>query len=123
MSDEPYKTGYKKPPVQHRFRKGEGGNRKGRPRGSLNLKHDVQHVLGALLTVTSEGRQRKMSRQVAILEMLVIKALNGDDAASERAIALAREFSSNQDEERDEPLTQDDAAILRAYRRRGLPDE
>jgi hypothetical protein len=35
--DKPYDVGYGRPPEGRRFRKGESGNPKGRPRGSKNM--------------------------------------------------------------------------------------
>lgn len=37
-----YEVGYGKPPKEHRFRKGQSGNPRGRPRGSRNRRPEVQ---------------------------------------------------------------------------------
>src|SRR4051812_111432 len=41
----PYAVGYGRPPVQTRFRPGQSGNRRGRPKGARNLASELQAVL------------------------------------------------------------------------------
>ena len=37
MPDDDYAVGYKKPPLHTRFKKGQSGNPRGRPKGSKNF--------------------------------------------------------------------------------------
>jgi hypothetical protein len=39
------RTGYGNPPAEHRFRKGQSGNPKGRPKGSTSKRATVTTVL------------------------------------------------------------------------------
>jgi hypothetical protein len=71
-------VGFKRPPVHSRFRKGCSGNSKGRPRGTKNLRTDLNEVLQERITVTEGDRKVRMSKQRAIVMTLVAKTLKGD---------------------------------------------
>jgi len=63
MSDDDktdYKVGYKKPPLHTRFRKGQSGNPRGRPRGSKNFSTLLADALNEPVVVTEDGRRRKI---------------------------------------------------------------
>ncbi len=70
--------GYRKPPKQTQFVKGQSGNPKGRPKGSQNLATLLQKITKQRVTVTENGRSREMSKAEAIFVQLVNKALRGD---------------------------------------------
>lgn len=78
MSKSEDETGYKRPPVGSRFKKGQPGNPKGRPKGTHNFKTDVRETLARPVQVTEAGRSRSISTQQAELERLREKALRGD---------------------------------------------
>ncbi|MEW9921835.1 DUF5681 domain-containing protein [Marimonas sp. MJW-29] len=90
MSKKEYEVGYGKPPEAGRFQKGKSGNPKGRPKGTRNLSTDIRKVLAAKVSITENGKPRKVSTQFATLMRLREKALKGDPRAMERLLELAR---------------------------------
>ena len=58
-------AGYGKPPRHSRFKKGQSGNPKGRPRGSRNFSTDVKATLEEPIRVTITARPKpyRPSRQ------------------------------------------------------------
>lgn len=86
-------VGYGRPPQSGRFRKGQSGNPKGRPRGRhRDLPHD--HVLGQMVTIREDGRTRRVTAAEAFLLQLTNKGLEGNSAAARsslEAIEAARE--------------------------------
>jgi len=85
-----YEVGYGKPPKETRFKKGQSGNPKGRPRGSRNFKTDLLDTLKAPVQLKEKGRPKTVSTQQAALLRLREKALGGDARALDRLIDLAR---------------------------------
>jgi hypothetical protein len=77
--DKPdYETGYGKPPKVHRFRKGQSGNPKGRPKQSTAVTVDVEKLMTEPVTATQDGVARTMSRKEVELRRILQKAVKGD---------------------------------------------
>ncbi|MEM8644201.1 MAG: DUF5681 domain-containing protein [Pseudomonadota bacterium] len=91
MSD-PQAVGYGKPPQSSRFKKGRSGNPKGRPK-SRRRKVPYDTVLGQMVTIREDGRERRVTAAEAFLLQLTQKGLAGDSAAARAsldAIEVAR---------------------------------
>lgn len=81
-----YDVGYGKPPRSTRFKKGQSGNPRGRPRNrQRTLPHD--HVLGQMVTVREDGRERRITAAEAFLLHLTKRGLSGDGAAARASLA------------------------------------
>lgn len=110
-------VGYGSPPKHSRFKPGQSGNPKGRPKGVKNLKTDVLEKLNATVKVNQDGHVTKITTRRASLEVLAAKALRGDQRAIEQIIRLAEKFDPPIPRVEDS-LRHDDQAIIDAYMRR-----
>jgi hypothetical protein len=81
MSDD-YQVGYGKPPDRTRFKKGESGNPKGRPKGAKNLKTDLMEEMNEKVVIREGERSRKIPKQRAVVKTLVALTLKGDTRAA-----------------------------------------
>lgn len=115
-----YEVGYGKPPVTTRFKPGQSGNPRGRPKGAKGLNTIVRETLGGKLTVrTSEG-SKKISKIEAVLQKTLEKALKGDARAQFELMKLWRAAvpdvaGSGEEVTADESLSSADLAILAAF--------
>lgn len=50
--------GYKQPPKSTRFKPGQSGNKRGRPKGSRNLKTDLNKLMTKRIAVREDGEVR-----------------------------------------------------------------
>lgn len=79
-------VGYKRPPQSTRFAKGRSGNPKGRPKSRhRQLPYDT--VLGQMVTIREDGRERRVTAAEAFLLQLTRKGLQGDSAAARSSLA------------------------------------
>ena len=93
-----YATGYKKPPKEHQFTKGQSGNPRGRPKGSKNVATLLQEELAQTIVVQEQGQNKSIKKLDAIVKQLVMKALKGDSRAIEY---LFKQLNLNTDQETD----------------------
>jgi len=116
-SDDDYEVGYGKPPKNTRFRKGQSGNPKGRPKRARGLKHDLQRELDETVTVTENGRQIRLSKQQLMVKQLFAKAMKGDIRAIQRIVELRISLIGEESDTTDggRNLNADEGAILKAF--------
>jgi Family of unknown function (DUF5681) len=84
--DEP--VGYRRPPIGTRFRPGQSGNPRGRPKGARNLSTVVAAALGERVAVTENGRRRRITKLEAAVKQLVNRAAAGEPRATQLLLAL-----------------------------------
>ena len=70
-----YAVGYCQPPARYRFAKGQSGNPKGRAKGTKNLKTDLLEEMQERILVREGNRERKLSKQRAMLKGLTAQAI------------------------------------------------
>jgi hypothetical protein len=86
-------VGYGKPPRHSRFKPGQSGNPKGRPRGSSNFKTDLRKTLKSRVRVTKDGKPETRSTQAAALARLQQMAISGNFPALSKLLQLADALS------------------------------
>lgn len=77
----PYKTydvGFKRPPVETRFKKGRSGNPNGRPRRTQTAHDSIAQILAKKIVVNVKGKTRKITIGEGIIQQLTAKALKGN---------------------------------------------
>jgi Family of unknown function (DUF5681) len=84
-------VGYRNPPVAARFRKGQSGNPKGRPRGR-RTELPYEAVLGQEVLIRESGRERRVTAAEAFILQLTKLGLDGDSAAARAAIAAIQDL-------------------------------
>ena len=73
-----YEIGYGKPPRGCGFKKGQSGNPRGRPPGAKNLTSLLNDALNETVTITENGRRRKITKREAVIKQLVNKSASAD---------------------------------------------
>ena len=91
-----YEIGYKKPPKNSQFKAGQSGNRKGRPKGSLNLSTEINNEMESRVTVKENGQNKQVTKKRIIAKQLVNKAAGGDLKAAGMLINYTNISEQNQ---------------------------
>src|SRR5437899_7315149 len=99
MSARPadYPVGYGKPPRHTRFRKGESGNPRGRPKGSESFVRLAQRTFNQRIAITENGARRTITKLEAALKQLINKAITGDARAIRDVLKLQTAIAQTED--------------------------
>ncbi|MDU8912248.1 DUF5681 domain-containing protein [Aestuariicoccus sp. MJ-SS9] len=118
-----YEVGYGKPPEHTRFKKGQSGNPKGRPKDRRNFATELEEVLTAPVSITEGGQPKRVSSRQAALMRLRERALKGDIRALSELFGLALKYEADRDARMsDRSLTASEAQILERYAQKVLDE-
>lgn len=97
-----YEIGYRKPPKHTRWKKGQSGNKKGRPKkklGPSDIEKAFDEALSDSLAVNDNGRVRKIKKLKAFTIQTVNKALKGHHPSANLLMAhYARRVAGDPEE-------------------------
>ena len=119
-----YEVGRGKPPKHTQFKKGQSGNPRGRPRGAKNLATLVGEALDQKVTITEQGRRRKISKREAIITQLVNRSASADLKATTILLAMMQEIERRTGASTEPAaLSEADREVLQFIRNRRLADQ
>ena len=90
-----YSSNYRKPPLHTRFKKGQSGNPRGRP--VKNLAGLLAAALNEKVTVTENGKRRKVTKREAVIAQLVNKSASAELRATKMLIEMLRDIERKAD--------------------------
>jgi hypothetical protein len=104
-------VGYGRPPIEHQFKAGESGNRRGRPKGSQNEATIINEIFRRKIEVCEKGKTRRISILEAIFLKFVEDALRGSSKSA--AFLLNRKALAESSEQPETAeLDMDDRKVL-----------
>ena len=110
------KVGRGKPPKHTQFRKGETGNKRGRPKGSKNLATLMMQAAQNPVTATIGGKKRTISTLHATTMQLATRAAGGDPKSMAKFLDWVDKIESRAAATKPTqfPLSEPDLEVLRA---------
>ena len=111
--DRDYGVGYRRPPKETRFKKGQSGNPKGRPKGSRNLSKILEEALFRKVSIKDERGTRDVVYIAALVQKLSVDALKGDSRAQAKILELIKFHEARCDEGTNSDATPSDRAAFK----------
>jgi len=120
---ESYEVGYAKPPKHTQFKQGQSGNPKGKPKGHQNFKTDLMDELSETISIQENGKQRKITKQRALIKSSVAKGIKGDAKAANSVFGMILKVMADVIEDHaEETLSDTDQMILERFKHAVLKD-
>jgi len=96
--------GYKNPPSEHQFKKGQSGNPNGRPRKNkatplLDLAELLAIELSQPLTVQENGQPVTITKAQALVKQMVTQAINGKPSQQRTILAIQSTQRGDEDDD------------------------
>jgi len=85
-------VGYARPPLHSRFKPGQSGNPKGRPKGRKNMGLILNDILKEPISIRKGNTIRKVSTAEAMVRGLVVRAMKGDAKAWNKLLELCAKY-------------------------------
>lgn len=104
-------VGYGKPPRHSRFKPGQSGNPRGRPRKNGSIEDMIKRELDQTVKITEGGRELRISKREAIIKQFVNRAIKGDPKPLQLMLA---HLEKHKDVEPFSATDADDAELLKA---------
>jgi hypothetical protein len=110
-----YEIGYRRPPASGRFKKGQSGNPKGRPKGSSNFLTLLDQELGQSIIVNENGKKKTITRMQAMVKRMVADALQGNLKSLLALVEIMRRTGKFEETDFESLLPNDYESILNSY--------
>lgn len=105
------KVGYCRPPKHSRFKPGQSGNPRGRPRKNRSIEAMIKRELDQTVVLKEGGREIRLSKREALIKQLVNRAISGDLKPMQLVLA---HLEKHKDVEPFTATEADDAELLKA---------
>jgi hypothetical protein len=120
-SNDVYTVGYGRPPLHTRFKPGQSGNRRGRPKHQRNLRTVLEETLDEPITIPENNATRSVRKRDALVLSIVNGSLKGDSKSLVALLSLLKSLGmlgEAPEATKPEQLTDNDDALLVDYLQR-----
>ena len=112
------RVGYGRPPMMTRFRPGQSGNPRGRPKGARNLSTIVAAALSERVAINENGRRRRITKFEATVKQLVNRAASGEARSTQLLLALVQANEARPAQQDASRLSDADSIVMAELTRR-----
>ena len=118
-------VGHPMPPVEYRFKKGQSGNPKGRPKGARSTYKILDDILNKRVQLIQDGKRVNLDRRTIILLQTVQSAMKGNAKAVQTLLPHMLEVDERKEAIKNthEMLTTDDQKIIEQFLKDNKNDE
>ena len=111
-----YVVGYRRPPRANQFAPGKSGNPQGRPKGTRTVAAMINAIVRQKITVTENGRARRLPAIEVALRRLCNDAMRSDPRAMKLLLSLVDRYADSPEAApRTADVEAEDRAILEQY--------
>ena len=107
-----------RPPLATRFRPGQSGNPRGRPKTASRLRALVARELGEEVEATQNGQPLRITKLEATVKQIVNRAANGDQRAAQFVFSLLADDEDRPAPQAAERIGEGDALVVAEIVRR-----